>query len=772
MDLEPAASSPPRTEMVTKILNRAAHAVVPFDSECLLRFSTTARNFSAGLVRAIWWPLLVAISLCCIGCGDSASEPQDRPDDNSTQADTDAHQQMVSLLKDVAMDALATNEYFQTASVATALKQLNPELSPEIRLQLHLGLMDDFRRLGRNSDAVHHLKLALNILEENSVSLTPSQREVILYQAGVTLLRLGETENCVHCRTSQSCILPISDSGVHQLKTGSREAARFFRSVVKANPDHAAARWLLNIASMTLGEYPDSVVRELRIDPQEFTDQTSFPEFQDVADAAGIKSVNCGGGAVADDFDGDGDFDLLTSSWDPSAPMHFFENDGTGVFHDKTRQAGLAGITGGINMVQADFDNDGDVDVFVVRGAWLGRAGRYPNSLLRNDGSGRFRDVSLSVGLGPPYYPSSSASWFDFDNDGDLDLYVGNEQAPCQLFRNDGPSGFVNTARQAGVTNDRFSKGVITGDLNGDDLPEIYVSNLGGENRLYLNSGEGTFTDVAVERGVHGPKDSFPVWIWDADNDGHDDLYVASYEADVVHIARDHIDEQQHGPSDCLYMGSGKGQFRDEAGTFGLTRASQPMGCNFGDLDNDGFLDFYLGTGYPDYEALMPNLMYHNVDGQSFESVTYSGRFGHLQKGHGVAFCDFDADGDQDVFIQTGGAYPGDAFGDVLFRNPGFENNWIAVRAVGQQSNRSAIGARIRVSIRTPNGARNIYRRVNSGGSFGANPLQQHIGIGNATSIEEVEIYWPTSGITQVINNPEINNRLIVKEPEKPSRGT
>ena len=123
------------------------------------------------------------------------------------------------------------------------------------------------------------------------------------------------------------------------------------------------------------------------------------------------------------------------------------------------------------------------------------------------------------------------------------------------------------------------------------------------------------------------------------------------------------------------------------------------MGANFGDLDNDGWLDFYLGTGYPDYEGLIPNVMYRNRGGTGFADVTTAGGFGHLQKGHGVSFADLDNDGDQDVFEQMGGAYPGDGFADVLFENPGFGNHWIAVKLVGARSNRSAIGARIRVEI-------------------------------------------------------------------------
>ena len=234
---------------------------------------------------------------------------------------------------------------------------------------------------------------------------------------------------------------------------------------------------------------------------------------------------------------------------------------------------------------------------FWVRGAWLGKVGQHPNSLLRNLGGGRFRDVTFDVGLGDVHYPSSNAAWADFDLDGDVDLFVGNEAAPCQLFRNDGDAGFVDVAPNAGVTNDRFSKGSSWGDIDGDRKPDLYVSNLEGMNRLYRNNGNGTFTDIAEEVNVQLPLKSFPAWFWDVNNDGNLDLYVASYDVGIDHIAADYAGLPRTDELDRLYLGDGQGDFRDVAGDYGLTRTTQPMGCNFGDLDNDGFLDFYLGNG-------------------------------------------------------------------------------------------------------------------------------------------------------------------------------
>jgi hypothetical protein len=188
------------------------------------------------------------------------------------------------------------------------------------------------------------------------------------------------------------------------------------------------------------------------------------------------------------------------------------------------------------------------------------------------------------------------------------------------------------------------------------------------------------------------------------------------------------------------------------------------MGANFGDLDNDGFPDFYLGTGYPPYYDLMPNLMYHNRGGKSFADVTTAGGFGSLQKGHAIVFADFDHDGDEDVFAQTGGALAGDRFYDASYENPGFGNHWLEVTLIGVRSNRSANGARIRVQVTEDGKSRWIYKWVNSGGSFGANPLEQKIGLGSAGKVDVLEIYWPTSRTTQTFRDVPIDRSIDILE--------
>jgi len=405
----------------------------------------------------------------------------------------------------------------------------------------------------------------------------------------------------------------------------------------------------------------------------------------------------------------------------------------------------------------------------VIRGAWLGAAGRHPDSLIRNNGNGTFTDVTFAAGLGRAHWPSQTACWGDYDNDGDLDLFVGNEtgptlRSPCELFRNEGNGTFTEVAAEAGVENFRFTKGAVWGDYDNDRLPDLYVSNLGEENRLYRNEGNGKFTDVAPRLGVTHPVRSFPVWFWDFNNDGALDIFVSSYWPPVHHSAASYMGLPHGAELARLYVGDGRGGFREAAAEMGLRRVTLPMGSNHGDLDNDGWLDFYLGTGYPGYEGLVPNVMYRNRGGKGFADVTTAGGFGHLQKGHAVAFADLDEDGDQDVFEQMGGAYAGDAFRNVLFENPGFGNHWLKVKLIGKTSNRSAIGARVRVEIAEGGARRSIYRHVGSGGSFGANPLRREIGLAKAGRVERLEVFWPTTGATQVFETIPADQSIEITE--------
>ena len=235
---------------------------------------------------------------------------------------------------------------------------------------------------------------------------------------------------------------------------------------------------------------------------------------------------------------------------------------------------------------------------------------------------------------------------------------------------------------------------------------------------------------------------------------------------DVGSVAADYLGLPHQGERARLYHNNRDGTFTDATKEAGLYKVLLAMGCNFGDLDNDGFLDFYLGTGDPDFSTLVPNRMFHNANGKFFQDVTSAGGFGHFQKGHGISCADFNNDGQQDIYEVMGGAYPGDNYRNVLYANPGNSNHWITLKLEGVRSNRAALGARIRVEVDTGQDARSIYKTVNTGGSFGANPLRQEIGLGQARSIRLVEISWPSTGQTQKLRGLEMDQFYKIREGE------
>ncbi|MEL7424950.1 MAG: CRTAC1 family protein, partial [Bacteroidota bacterium] len=272
-------------------------------------------------------------------------------------------------------------------------------------------------------------------------------------------------------------------------------------------------------------------------------------------------------------------------------------------------------------------------------------------------------------------------------------------------------------------------------------------------NKLFLNEGgtapdQWKFREVANSAGVTKPQESFPTWFFDYDNDGDEDLFVVNFDLYLLkqqawETAADYLGLPLRSAYSCLFRNEGNGSFTDVTKEMGLDRILTAMGCNYGDLDNDGFPDFYLGTGAPDFRAVVPNRMFRNAGGERFQDVTYAGGFGHIQKGHGISFADVNNDGDQDVYAVMGGSVSGDVFQNVFFENPGNDNNWITLRLEGTTANRSAIGARIQLSINDGQTERMVYKTVNSGASFGANSLQAEIGLGPNVQEVQLSINWP-----------------------------
>lgn len=299
---------------------------------------------------------------------------------------------------------------------------------------------------------------------------------------------------------------------------------------------------------------------------------------------------------------------------------------------------------------------------------------------------------------------------------------------------------------------------------------------MSGQRILLKNNGTSddkiTFTDVTVKAGLqneHG--NSFPTWFWDYDNDGWLDIFTCDYsfrKSLAFYEAAEKLNVKEGNPEKMLlYRNNHDGTFTNVAPETGLTTNVFAMGSNFGDIDNDGFLDMYLGTGNPDYKSLVPNKMFWNLGGKKFADVTNSARVGHLQKGHGVSFADVDNDGDQDIYIEMGGAFPGDAYQNSFFLNPGQNNNhWIYLQLEGSEANRAAIGSQIKISFKENGIQRHVYRDVNSGGSFGSSPLRREIGIGQATNVDEIEIQWHGSGKTSVFKNIKPDQFYKIREGE------
>jgi hypothetical protein len=577
-------------------------------------------------------------------------------------------------------------------------------------------------------------------------------------------LRRGETENCAEHHTADSCIFPIGGEGVHRIRRGSERAIELYRALLSSPSTPAenalSYRWLMNIGHMTLGQYPQDVPPQWLIPPRALDSEYDIGRFPDVARSRGLIEFGAAGGLILEDFDNDGHLDILISHMGIADQLEYFHNDGAGHFTRRTEAAGLKGIVGGLDIFQADYDNDGCIDVFIPRGAWLHLAGRYPPSLLHNNCNATFTDVTYAAGLGTEL-PSQTAAWADVNHDGLLDLFVGYEisrqvawqpgTTNFQLYLNNGDGTFTDVGAGSGIELSGMVKAAVWGDIDNDGWPDLYVSMLDGPNHLFRNLGTGKrsgimFAEVTERAGVAEPKVSFTTWFFDYDNDGWLDIFVTGYSATLPNIVREVLGqkEQATGERPRLYHNNRDGTFTDMSKRVGLDKLLLTMGANYGDLDNDGWLDFYLGTGAPPLTTLVPNRMFRNDQGKRFQDVTTSGGFGNLQKGHAVAFGDIDQSGNQDVVEVMGGVYPSDRFWTSLYKNPGHGNHWVKLQLVGKTSNRFGVGARIRLVLPTSGGGhREVHALVGSGGSFGASSLRPHLGLGEATSIELLEVRWP-----------------------------
>ncbi len=651
-------------------------------------------------------------------------------------------------------------------SMADAKKWMNEtltgsgaQLSVEDQISGHSSLAQLYAYSGEMEESIREWKAAYALAKTGSPGSLPNLEESI----GAAYLHWSEMENNIYRGNTDLDIFPPLHPNTSYEKTDeSKQAIEYFLKYLQRQPNDLEVRWLLNLAYVTLGQYPSGVPAVYLIPEKDFKSKQNIGRFVDVAPAAGLNVIRSAGGVIVDDFDNDGLLDVLASSMDVCDPIRYFHNNGDGSFSDWTEKAGLMNQIGGLNIVQADYNNDGCMDFLILRGGWE-FAQRM--SLMRNNCDGTFTDVTEAAGLGSVLVKSQAAAWADIDNDGYLDLFVANEQGPSKLFHNKGDGTFEEIGTTAGVDQTAFSKGVTAADYDGDGFMDFYVTNQDGVNFLYHNNGNLTFTEVGRQAGVQGPSYSFPTWFFDYDNDGLPDLFVASYMPSVEESIRTYVGGELSAETLKLYRNRGDGTFEDVTQKVGLDKVFMVMGANFGDVDNDGFLDFYLGAGQPSYTSPLPHVLLRNDEAKSFVDITESSGTGELHKGHGIAFADLSRRGSEDIIAGNGGAVPGDKHTLRVWENPGNKNNWLNVRLVGVKTNREALGAQIHVTVQNGSSPpRSIYRTVGQTSSFGANPLEQNIGLGPNAHEITLDIYWPTSKSRQQFSGVAANQYIQIKE--------
>jgi len=555
------------------------------------------------------------------------------------------------------------------------------------------------------------------------------------------------------------------------------EAIRDFRASLEGDArafrGELAHRWLLHLAHEAAGTPPSEREASFRLREDLACEPSKTLRFRDVAGELGIDKLDGLGPSAWADYDGDGDYDLYVSGGDAYGAL--YRNDGDR-FTDVSREAGLFHTQSGYSATFADVDEDGDPDLYIGRDGWNGPA---RNSLYRNDG-GRFTEVTAQAGLADPG-SSFVHAWSDVDRDGDLDLYVANGITGSgdtnRLYRNDGKERFTDATDPAGLAEPPGTRtiGLAFGDYDDDGWPDLFVSGHEGPNRLYRNRGDGTFENVTARAGVEGRDaigSGYVAFFLDHDADGDLDILrtmLAPWN-DVLLALSDRfagasVSRRAELLSHCprLYRNDGDGTFTDVTVAAGLVHPIGIMGAGVADLDNDGFLDLYFGTGDPKIGRMEPDRFYRNDGDGSFTDLTFATGLGNVGKGHGITFVDLDGDGDLEIYAPEGGFVHGDPWRNAFYRNEqSTGNHWLLVDLVATRSNRDAIGTRVTVVA----GGRRILREKGNGEGFGSsNAPTLHFGLGRAASIDRVEVRWP-SGAVQRLEDIRPDTRITVREPD------
>jgi hypothetical protein len=510
---------------------------------------------------------------------------------------------------------------------------------------------------------------------------------------------------------------------------------------------------------------------------------------RDVTQAAGINFVHNMGddemsnlvesnaaGCAFFDYDGDGDLDIYFVNGAYNETIShirgrknkgkltnaLYRNNGDQTFTDITIQAGVRYEGVGMAVVTADYDNDGDQDIFSTN--WGG------NVFYKNNGDGTFSDITEEAGLVSDLYGIGS-TFLDYDLDGFLDLYVGNyieydpdyqyfyaaekfpgplsyHGQPDILYHNNGDGTFSDVTKKAGVYNpDGRAMGVSSCDYDDDSDFDIFVANDAMENYLYRNNGDGTFTNVALQTatgfGENGDATSaMSGEFGDIDADGLVDIVVP----DMAYS--------------CIYRNTGTGYFEDMSSRMGLAAACgqyTSWSGNLFDFDQDGWIDLFISNGHPHRLIGEEDLLMRNITGKRFENISHQlgNDFQAKFVGRGSATGDYDNDGDLDILVLNLNARP------CLYQNEGGNTkNWLMIRLTGTKSNRDAIGSRVRLMIGDSSQTR---WRVSSSGYLSQSDHRIHFGVGDHNLIDKIEIRWPTGKI-QTLNNVKVNQLLEIKE--------
>jgi tetratricopeptide (TPR) repeat protein len=631
------------------------------------------------------------------------------------------------------------------------------ELKPE-DMETRFQLVDFITK--KKMDAETALEEVKKILEIN-----PDEMKVHLL-LGQTYLSAGHFSQAIE--KFQFCMEnlpgefePVYHLGITYLRNGEyRKAVNFLKRALDIDPENLHALWNLRIAHSLAGRKMEELEDKYRLVSTRKT-HPSPVIFKDVAQEAGVAKVDGGRGSAWGDYDNDGDLDLLTVG--SYTPHSLYRNNGDGTFTDVTISVGIQGENG-FGSLFADYDNDGDLDIYVTQNGWFGKG---QNTLWRNErnhGKDIFVNVTQEAGVGDTG-SSFTAAWGDLDNDGYLDLYVANgvigDTSPNRLYHNNGDGTFTDFAPKAGVDNRGRTIGCALGDYDEDGHLDIHIVNLGETNILYRNNGDGTFSNVTQKAGALTETIAgYVTWFFDYDNDDHLDIFICSMGSFPYFILSWKGEDVPSPIWPILLHNNGDGTFTNTTKNAGLDRSFGSMGANYGDVDNNGYLDIYLGNAGPPMDRLEPNALFLNNGDGTFTDVTDAAGVGNIGKGHGNTFADYDNDGDLDLYAPVGGAFVGDQWPNSLYRNEGTENNSLIVRAIGTRSNRDGIGAKIYVT----SGDFSLFRVVEGGCGFGStNSLPIEFGLGKRKKVDLLEIRWP-SGLVETYENIEANQLLIVTE--------